>query len=216
LTPYVFGYASLVGLPEPLAVDGVELRPLPGRLRGYRRCWGAAMNNWEGGEAAKHFLDRDTGQRPRIRVAYLDLRPEAGSSVNGLALPVDAARLDSFDAREINYRRIDVSAAFEPEPPAGVASPDAVEEASAASVPAEARPGTPPSPPRVFTYVGLDAARERCRQGAADGDAFVSREYVSLIRAAFGRLGRDALAEFDRTTEPLPFPERDLQVVLSR
>jgi hypothetical protein len=180
---YVFGYASLVAVPEQGA--------LPGRLHGYRRCWGTAMNNWEGGESAKHWLDRETGERPRIRVAYLDLQPEEGNAVNGVAIPVDAERLAAFDAREINYERVEVSDAFESIDPPALADPF-----------------------HVYTYVGLSAARERCRQGVADGNAFVSRDYAAGVRLAFERLGSDALAEFDRTTEPLPFPERDLQVVV--
>lgn len=182
---YVFGYASLVAVPEPGAVEG--------RLRGFRRFWGAAMNNWEGGEEAKHFLDRDTGERPRIRVAYLDIEPSEGSAVNGVAIPVDAERLRAFDAREINYERVDVTGAFEPV--------------------ADAETAADPYAP-VFAYVGLDSARERCRQGAADGDLFVSRDYAAGVRLVFERLGPDALAEYERTTEALPFPERDLQVVM--
>ena len=174
---YVFGYASLVAMPGPGA--------LPGRLRGYRRCWGAAMNNWEGGEEAKHFLDRETGERPRIRVAYLDLEPSEGSVVNGVAIPVDAERLRAFDAREINYERIDVTNAFEP-----------------------------PVRGRVFTYVGLNAARRRCSEGIGEENVFVSSDYAAGVRLAFEALGKEALAEFDRTTARLPFPERDLQVVM--
>ncbi len=176
---YVFGYASLVALGDAKA--------LPGRLRGYRRCWGAAMNNWEGGEVAKHWLDRESGERPHIRVAYLDLREQEGSAVNGLALPVDADRLAELDAREVNYTRIDASAAFEPT----VRGP-------------------------VFTYVGLAAARERCRQGVAEGNLFVSSDYANSVRRAFERLAPGALAEFDRTTDPRPFPERDLRVIPPR
>jgi hypothetical protein len=177
LSDYVFGYASLVALEDAGAV--------PGRLHGYRRCWGVAMNNWEGGDAVKHWLDRDSGERPHIRVAYLDLYEQPGSAVNGVALPVDGTRLAALDAREINYARIEISDAF------------------------ELRLSQP-----VYTYMGLDAARERCRQGAAEGNAFVSRDYFAGVRRAFESLGPDALAEFDRTTDPLPFPERDLRVVL--
>jgi hypothetical protein len=181
---YVFGYASLVALEDAGA--------LPGRLCGFRRCWGVAMDNWEGGGEAKHWLDREGGGRPHIRVAYLDLREEEGSAVNGLALPVDSDRLAELDAREVNYRRIEVTNAFELLGP---------------RVPrAEAL--------RVFTYVGLDAARERCRQGAAEGNVFASSDYSGSVRRAFGQLGADALAEFERTTDPLPFPERGLRVVL--
>ena len=67
---------------------------------------------------------------------------------------------------------------------------------------------------RVFTYIGLDAACERCRKGGADGNVFVAADYVSSVHRAFERLGPDALAEFDRVTDSLPFPERDLRVVL--
>jgi hypothetical protein len=175
---HVFGYASLVAVPEPGALSG--------RLHGYRRFWGAAMNNWEGGEGVKHFLDRNSGGRPRIRVAYLDIYERADSTVNGLALPVDAERLAAFDAREVNYKRVDVSSAFEG-----------------------------PASGRVYTYLGLAAARERCREGAAERNAFVSRDYVANVRHAFERLGEDALREYESTTDPLPFPERDLDVILA-
>lgn len=173
MTDYVFGYASLVALDDPGAV--------PGRLHGYRRFWGVAMNNWEGGEDAKHWIDRETGETPRIRVAYLDIYEREGLAVNGLALPVDGERLRGLDARELNYQRVEVSDAFDPEVSG-----------------------------RVFTYLGLGAARERCREGAAAGNVFVAVEYAAAVRGAFERLGPDALAEFDRTTDPLPFPERDL------
>ena len=98
---YVFGYASLVALEDAGA--------MPGRLRGWRRRWGVAMDNWEGGAGAKHWLDRATGERPRIRVAYLDIYERPGSAVNGLALPVDEGRLAELDAREVNYERVEVT-----------------------------------------------------------------------------------------------------------
>jgi hypothetical protein len=158
------------------------------------------MNNWEGGEGAKHFLDRVSGERRRIRVAYLDLREAAGAAVNGLVLPVDAARLAALDEREINYERVDVSDAF---------------EASAGDGVADVGLGAPPRPsPRiVFTYVGTEAARERCKRGLAEGNAFVSRDYVDGVRRAFAALGEPALAEFERTTDPPPCPQADLLVV---
>jgi hypothetical protein len=159
------------------------------------------MNNWEGGERAKHFLDRESGERRRIRVAYLDLREDGGAAVNGLALPVDAARLAALDEREINYERVDVS--------------DAFEVVTAGDVVAGAEQGlSPPASRRlVFTYVGTEAARERCRRGLVEGDAFVSRDYVSDVQRAFAELGESALAEFERTTDPPPFPEAALRVV---
>jgi hypothetical protein len=145
------------------------------------------MNNWEGGEEVKHWLDRETGERPRIRVAYLDIEPSKGSTVNGVVIPVDAQRMAQLDAREINYSRVDVTGEFEG-----------------------------PARGRVFTYIGLDAARERCRQGATERNVFVAGDYAAGVRRAFERLAPGALPEFDLTTDPLPFPERDLRVVLPR
>lgn len=180
---YVFGYASLVGLRGDYSGARGEA-PQPGRLRDFRRRWGVVMNNWEGEEGGKHFLDPETGERPRIRVAYLDLYAQPAGVVNGLALPVDAERLAALDAREANYERVEVTRAFEP-----------------------------PLLGRVFTYVGLPAARGRCRLGAADGDVVVSSAYVSAVRHAFKGLAPDGLDEYERTTDPCPFPERELEVV---
>jgi hypothetical protein len=73
------------------------------------------MNNWEAGEDEKHFVDPESGLKPRLAVAYLDLEEAPGEAVNGLAIPVDPARLRELDAREINYERIEISDAFEPE-----------------------------------------------------------------------------------------------------
>jgi hypothetical protein len=159
---------------------------VPGRLRGFRRCWGAAMDNWDWANDRKHFVDPQTGERPRIRVAYLDIEPSsAETAVNGLAIPVDGARLAALDKREVNYDRADITDAFQP-----------------------ALGG------RVFTYAGTPAARKRCLRGFSEGNCVVSRDYVAAVRDAFAVLGDDALAEFDRTTDPLPFPERNLKLVL--
>lgn len=177
---WVFGYGSLVDLTAPLVLEGHVHSPMPGRLRGFRRRWGAAMNNWEAGEEEKHFLDVPSGLKPRVTVAYLDLVESPGDTANGLAIPVDETRLAELDAREINYVRVEVSGAFQP----------AV-------------------PQRVFVYLGTEAARRRCL--GAEAEICVSRQYVTRIRRGFTALGEGQLEEFERTTEPLPFPERDLE-----
>jgi hypothetical protein len=181
---YVFGYGSLVATRDGLTLEGRAWAPVLGCLRGYRRYWGAAMNNWEAGPKQKHFLDPDSGEQPRIRVAYLDIEEEPGRTVNGLALPVDRRRLAEIDRREINYLRIDVSAAFEP---------------------ALQRP--------VFTYRATEEARERCRRHHPDAEIFVSSDYVAAVRRAFAELGEGALEEYERTTDPLDFPQRHLRLV---
>lgn len=177
---YVFGYGSLVELTQPLTVDGRLYPAVPGKLSGFRRRWGVAMNNWETTDAQKHFLDPESGLKPKLAVAYLDVEEAAGETVNGLAIPVDPDRLAELDLREGNYRRADVSARFEP--------------ALAQT---------------VFVYHGTAAARAR---SAENGEhVYVSRQYVERVRRAFAALGPGELAEYERTTGPLPFPERDLE-----
>ena len=192
---YVFAYASLVGLREPLTAGGFAYPALEGRLRDFRRRWGAAMDNWDPVNDPKHWVVPGSGERPRVRVAYLDIEPVGeGGTVNGIAIPVDAARLETLDAREVNYRRVEVTDAFEP-----------------------ARTGgdSPAPPRRVFTYMATAAARARCRAGAAEANVCVSADYLAATRRAFAALGDAALAEFDRTTEPLAFPQADLELVTS-
>lgn len=179
---YVFGYASLVADARPLIVDGRTLDPVPGRLQGFRRLWGAAMNNWETVAGEKHFVDPGGGGKPRIKVAYLDLEPAPGASVNGLAIPVDGERLAELDRREVNYERVDVSSSFQP-----------------------------PLPVPVLTYMGTAAARARCRPEPG-AEVCVSRDYARRVRGGFTALGPEQLAEYERTTVPLPFPERDLEL----
>jgi hypothetical protein len=68
-------------------------------------------------------------------------------------------------------------------------------------------------PGPVFAYLGSTAARERCRAGIAAGDVCIGSGYLEAVRAAFAALGGEALAEFERTTGPPPFPVRDLERV---
>jgi hypothetical protein len=181
---YVFGYGSLVTMKDEVTLAGRAWAAVPGRLQGQRRYWGAAMNNWEATRLEKHFIDPDTGEQPRVRVAYLDIDDDPASTVNGLAIPVDSRRLAEFDVREVNYLRVDVSGSFEP---------------------ALSR--------RVFAYRATEEARERCRRHQPDAEVFVSRDYVAAVRRAFEQLGEGQLEEYERSTEPLDFPERHLQLV---
>ena len=107
---WVFGYGSL------LARGAVPAGAVPCALRGHRRHWGVAMDNRLDLPGYKHYLAPD-GSRPEIFVAFLDLRPDPGASVDGLAIPVADEALPALDARERNYERVEI------EPPAAVAGP---------------------------------------------------------------------------------------------
>jgi phosphatidylglycerophosphate synthase len=102
----------------------------------------------------KHYLDRATGRRPRVRVAFLDVE-ETGHEdheVSGVALWVDEADLPALDARERNYRRVDVTQGVSDE---SLEAP-------------------------VWTYTGLESSRARARE---EPPPVVSREYLDAVRA---------------------------------
>jgi len=146
---FVFGYGSLVQ-----SAAGV-----PCRLEGHRRRWGVAMDNRRTIPGYKYFLD-PKGSRPAVCVAFLDAGPEPGAHVDGLAFPVDPAALVGLDARERNYRRVDVT--------------DQVDGALGG---------------RVWAYLGLEEARGRFAAAVRDGSAVVSRAYLEDVRRGFAAHG---------------------------
>jgi gamma-glutamylcyclotransferase (GGCT)/AIG2-like uncharacterized protein YtfP len=100
VTELVFAYASLLGL----ASAG------PCVLRDHARGWDVAMDNRETIPGYKFYVDRETGERPAVYVAFLAIRPEPGATVAGEVFAVDDGMLAALDARERNYDRCDVSA----------------------------------------------------------------------------------------------------------
>jgi hypothetical protein len=147
----VFGYGSLAR-----SGDG-DARPAT--LRGARRTWGVAMDNRVDLPGYKFYVDRETGTRPALYVAFLDLRPADGD-MSGALLPVADGDLPALDDRERNYARLDVTGRV-PEAPAGA---------------------------RVWAYAGRDDSRERFRHALATGRACVSREYRDGVLAGFREL----------------------------
>ncbi|MEA2391275.1 MAG: hypothetical protein QOK31_1384 [Solirubrobacteraceae bacterium] len=133
--PWIFGYGSLVA-PAAARPEGDVRAPRPCRLRGHRRSWGVAMDNSADLPGYKHYVDPATGERPAVHVAFLDIEGgDAEDEVNGAALWVDDAELTALDARERNYRRVEVTHAL-------------------------ADRGLEPP---VFTYAGLESSRARAR-----------------------------------------------------
>ena len=154
---FIFGYGSLLA-----RRDGVRCR-----LAGHRRRWGVAMDNRRTIPGYKYFLDPDGG-RPEVHVTFLDAVAERGSSVDGLAFGVSAAALAELDARERNYRRVDVTAMVHAELGG-----------------------------RVWAYLGLEESRERYAAAARAGSAVVSRAYVDGVRAGFAAFGLEFDTEPD-------------------
>jgi cation transport regulator ChaC len=124
---FVFGYGSLVRRPCGIACH----------LTGHRRAWNVAMDNRRAIPGYKVYEDPDTGERPPVRVTFLNVYPGEGR-VNGIAFPVGAEELEVLDRRERNYERVDVTRALDAD-----------------------LGGT------VWTYRGTDAARGRFEAGPA-------------------------------------------------
>lgn len=96
----LFAYGSLVALRGTLAV-----------LPAHRRTWGVAMDNALALPGYKRYADPLTGAHPAVRVAFLDLAPDAAAQVEGVLLDVPAAELAALDARERNYVRTTIELA---------------------------------------------------------------------------------------------------------
>ena len=172
---WVFGYASLVALPEAR----------PATLRGHRRMWGVAMDNSVAVPGYKVYEAPD-GTRPACAVAFLDLEADEGGEVDGALIAADADALAALDARERQYRRVDVTAAI-------------------------TVPGGPAVDGPVWTYVGRGPGRARVAAGrAGDVPVVVQRSYAELVERAYAARGDAALARYRASTEPPPFPVVEL------
>src|SRR2546429_319229 len=117
-------------------------------LRGFRRGWQVAMDNTRDRPGYKHYVAPETGERPALYVAYLDLVPDPETTVNGVVFALDVEPLKALDSRERNYERHEMTQRMEP----------AVEG-------------------RVWVYLGTGAARERFERGRASGTAVINRPY---------------------------------------
>jgi gamma-glutamylcyclotransferase (GGCT)/AIG2-like uncharacterized protein YtfP len=154
-------------------------------LRGHRRVWSVAMDNRVAVPGYKVYESPD-GRRAAVAVAFLDVEPAPGAEITGALLEVDRDELRALDERERQYRRVDVTAAID-----------------AARL--------PPAGARVWTYVGRREGRERVRRGrAGDAPIVIQRAYLELVRGAFLALGPAHAARFAASTEPPPFPVREL------
>ena len=150
-------------------------------LRGHRRRWNVAMENSRDLPGYRFVRDPRSGERPDVAVAFVNACPAPGDRLNAVAFTVTPDQLPALDARERNYARTDVSALVEP-----------------------------PLDAPVHAYLGLAEARERFDAARECGRAVVARAYHDGVRAGFAALGPEALAAFDRSTDPPEVPLADL------
>src|SRR3954471_16996025 len=67
------------------------------------------MDNTRDLPGYKYYVDPETGERPAIFVAYVDLAPDPGARTTGIKFAVDAEALEALDRRERNYERVEVA-----------------------------------------------------------------------------------------------------------
>ncbi len=178
---YIFGYGALAILQDPM-VRGESHTScvVKGYLRGFRRRWTAGMENCAPLNDGAYYVDAASGIRPDICVVALSI-DESDDDVNGVAIPVTAAELPAFDLRELHYDRIEVSGHF----------------SCSLTYP-------------IWAYRANIRARRDCMVGGAQRRAYVSHTYVTGVRQAFRNLGARSWIEYRTSTDPVPFPARDL------
>lgn len=150
----VFAYGSLA----------VEPGARRAQLLGHRRAWGVGMDNRAAIPGYKCYARPGGDGRPAVVVAFLDIVQDDASVVDGALIDVDDAGLRALDARERNYRRVDVTAHLLHAP--GV----------------------------VWAYRGTSAGRARLRAGLDRGRAVVHASYLETVRSGLAAHGiEDAL-----------------------
>ena len=169
---HVFGYGSLVLAPGGRVCD----------LLGHERRWGVAMDNTRDLPGYK-FFEAPDGTRPAVFVAFLDVAPLAGASVNGVCTPVDAGLLARLDERERNYERVEVTAQ--------IAEPLG----------------------RTWAYVGSPDGRARFARGREASTCVVGADYLGLVRDGFRALGATEYDRAAASLDPGALPVRPLRRV---
>jgi len=153
--------------------DGEEPARHVAHLRDHRRAWNVAMDNSVSLPGYKYYLDAEGSSRPEVFVTFLNLVPAPGHRVNGMLVPVGAEELVELDRRERNYSRREVTTS--------------IEQADGA---------------RVWSYFGKPEASQRFAAGLHAARAVIDEAYLERVRAGFEALSDDALAEFERSTDP--------------
>jgi len=167
----VFGYGSLLSI---TSLERTLGRSYSGpfrtcQLRGWRRRWNVAMPN-----STFVYRKGTTWVTPET-IFYLNVEPDAASSLNGILFVVSAEELRQFDEREWVYDRVDVSAQLT----------DVRVEGGAA-------------------WVYSAKAQYQLAHPADPGQGAIRRTYLDILRAGHRDLGSAFAATYDATTEPVP------------
>ena len=167
----IFGYGSLC-LRESVErtlghrYEGPSVRCA---LAGWRRAWDVAMPN--------ETIYADTASGPLVpeSILYLNVRPDADSSVNGVVLVVSTEELEAFDRRESVYNRVRATDALR---------------------------GVRVDGGDAWVYV---AKPEHIRRSVAEpAQAAVLSTYLEIIEAARQHWGDQFRRDWDASSDPVP------------
>jgi cation transport regulator ChaC len=178
----LFAYGSLVSVPSAERTLGrsVEHAGVV-RLAGWRRRWSQVRDNRA---TEKTFADASSGAVPSHCVG-LNIEPEAsGPGPNGVLIEVSEAELERLDAREIRYRRVDLT--------------DAVRSDDGSI--------------RFERVVSFRARPENFAPSPPAG-AVILAPYLRAVEAGFSAIGPDQLEVFRETTGPVPVKVIDAVLV---
>lgn len=162
---WIFGYGSLVDaerLADDLARHGLGLGDYRYcELMGFKRTWSVAMDNTRNEPGYKYYVEAQTGIRPDVYVAFVNIEAHtesAPSGVAGILFEVDPPGLHVLDKRERNYQRCDVT-------PSISAAVDGA----------------------VWTYVGHAEAQARFQHGLATNRLVVDEAYKQTVETAYAK-----------------------------
>ena len=177
----IFGYGSLVNVEHLQHYLGRKLVPEQDfvfcQLNPYCRCWTAAMDNTINAPGYKYYVEKHTGHRPEGVVTFLNIRPCKDQSITGIVFDVSDEELTRLDQRELNYRKVDVTAMVE----------GSFNE-------------------NVYAYIGLNESERRYHEGRKRQKAMISQDYWDLVYSAYKSLGNDALSRYVDSTEAPSIP----------
>lgn len=185
---YIFGYGSLVNQEALQQYLGRKCGVSEARLcqlRGFRRCWNVAMDNQVDLPEYKYYTDPETGDRPGLFVAFLNIRPSESSMITGILFQVNEKELRQLDLRERNYQRIEVT--------------DQIK--------------IPVTDGKVWAYRGTTAAEERYLQGMRTETTCISEEYYRFVYDCFCCCGEKSAQNYMDSTDVPEVPLRRLERV---
>ncbi|MSV35629.1 MAG: gamma-glutamylcyclotransferase [Bryobacterales bacterium] len=167
----LFGYGSLCSITSLERTLGHPYEgPYPCcQVEGWRRTWDVGNLN------QTYFFETPAGRVYPERILYLNVRPKAGSRLNGVLFVVNAAELEGYDRRELIYDRQPITSQLR---------------------------GVEVTGGDAYLYVAKPECLVRA--AASPGQAAIRRSYLNIMEDAFRDLGEEFRAAYQRSSDEPP------------